>query len=1760
MKTASPRRLVRRGSRAARILTGSVSALLAASAQAAVLQADNFNDNSFNTGTWKKFTPTVNSYTGTVTEASQVCAIVNRGYLVTVSQWDPTNAGVGGLHLAGTWKFNQGSAGSPETLQILTRSTGTGTGSGSQETSGGIEFRMRNADTVAAIQSASGNGSQFTFSSPSTQVGTLAAAIGDTFAYDIWDFGDGKLAFSLTGIAGVNVGKTATLTATLATNLTTSTNYITYHDRERANNTTHGAILDDLVIAAPSSWTGTTDSTWTGANWTAGGNNPSGNGVSVVFGKAGAAGSVTLDDNRSVGAVAFYPDVNTTLATATGMVLTLDNQAAAADGGSGLAGVTVLGGQHSINAGVTLNSGAMVSVLAGSDSLTLGGNLGEGSAGKGIVKGGAGTLVLTGSNTYSGTTRIALGTLAIGSAQALQNSTVDLNSADAGSLQIGTGITAASFGGLTGSHNLALLNVDNSGVALTVGNNNANTSYGGILGDTGGATAGQLTKVGTGTLTLTGANSYTGPTTISGGTLALGVGGSIAASPTIFLGSDATFSVAALGTGYHLLGGQTLTGTANFAVTGTMTVDAGATVLPGGAAGIGNLTVGSLNLSAASILKYDFGSGVNDLITVSTSGGLNLAGGGIHLYQADGATPFTTPGIYNLMQYSGTLAGSPSNLSVLDPGSNRGYVFDASGGFITLTITSLDQIWNGGGNPTFTWSNHNNWGSLLAPVNGKTLTFAGTMGLTNTNNIANLNVAGMAFTSTAGAFNLSGNSIQLSGAIINSSSATQTIAMNLALVGDSQSLNALSGNLVVNGTISDGDGSRGIVKAGAGTLTLTANNSYSGGTTLNFGTLLLGHNNALGSGPLTINAGAVSSSGGGGSAIGNAMVFGSNLPLGDFTNNGPLAFSGPVTIGVSTLELTVNSPVTLSGPIDGGSNGLTKLGTAVLTLSGSNLFTGTTTVSDGTLQLNSAGIALAGNLAVAGGVVELLQSNQIDATKSVSVSSGSLAIGGNSNTLAGLQLTGGEITGGAGLLSNDTTAFDLQSGVVSARLGGSVGLLKSTAGTVVLSGTSSYGGATAITGGLLQLGVADALPAATAVTLSNSAGTVLDLNGFNQTIGSLAGGSSSGGGVTLNGATLTVGDATSTVYGGTISGAGPNSGLTKQGDGMLTLTSWQSYEGATLISGGTLQLAGMQTLLSDTLLSSTLDGSKWTTNTSSAYGGASVTPTTNGFQVKQRGYLNTAAQFDPTQQVGGLHVTGNWKITAGQSTASGHQEFMQIDTRSTGTPSGNSGEVSSGVEFRYAMGNAFPQISGYGSFTVGTVTQTGGLINNMNDVMFFDILDDGRGGLSITLTDLTTNTSATATATLLTGSATANFVTFHDREQTNDTSLVSNVVISNGGGGSNLLPITTPLTVAALATLDLGGVDQQVASLAGAGTVSHSIAKDVTLTLSSGVMTPTPDFSGGIIDGPTNSISLVKAGLGTQVLSGANSYSGTTTVRAGTLALGAAGSISNSSGVILAPGALLDTSAKATFAMPAWQTFTIHLDGTASGSSGRLHAAALNISNAVVVLTVDNPLDDAAYVLADYASLTGGTFASVAPPLGYSIDYAYNSGTQIALVYTGISAYDAWANAFTSPPLTNTTAGADPDHDGRSNLAEFAFDGDPRSGVNDGKVVTKVATLTDASRVLTLTLPVRDGAIFSGATEQVSALIDGVIYAIQGSATLDAASWTLVVSEVTGADATAIQSGLPTLSAGWSYRTFRSPGTVTHGDPHDFLRAKVVQP
>ncbi|MBV8176224.1 MAG: autotransporter-associated beta strand repeat-containing protein, partial [Verrucomicrobia bacterium] len=214
-----------------------------------------------------------------------------------------------------------------------------------------------------------------------------------------------------------------------------------------------------------------------------------------------------------------------------------------------------------------------------SDTVTFSGVI---SGTGGVTQIGGGTTILTGSNTYSGSTTISSGTLQAGSATGFSpnsafivNATLDLNG------------FSNTIGSLAGSG--TVLNNGGAPATLTVGNNNTNTTFAGVLAN--GTSVLQLTKSGTGVLTLTGANTYTGGTTISSGTLQLGNGGttgSIAGNVTnngvlAFDRSDSvTFGGVISGTGNVVqMGAGTLTLPGTNTYTGTTSVNAGSLIVNG---------------------------------------------------------------------------------------------------------------------------------------------------------------------------------------------------------------------------------------------------------------------------------------------------------------------------------------------------------------------------------------------------------------------------------------------------------------------------------------------------------------------------------------------------------------------------------------------------------------------------------------------------------------------------------------------------------------------------------------------------------------------------------------------------------------------------------------------------------------------------------------------------------------------------------------------------------------------------------------------------------------------------------------------------------------------------------------------------------------------------------------------------------------------------------------------------------------------------
>jgi hypothetical protein len=190
----------------------------------------------------------------------------------------------------------------------------------------------------------------------------------------------------------------------------------------------------------------------------------------------------------------------------------------------------------------------------------------------------------------------------------------------------------------------------------------------------------------------------------------------------------------------------------------------------------------------------------------------------------------------------------------------------------------------------------------------------------------------------------------------------------------------------------------------------------------------------------------------------------------------------------------------------------------------------------------------------------------------------------------------------------------------------------------------------------------------------------------------------------------------------------------------------------------------------------------------------------------------------------------------------------------------------------------------------------------------------------------------------------------------------------------------------------------------------------------------------------------------------------------------------------------------------------------------------------------------------DSAAFNGHDFVWFGP----NARFAPDTGT--------ITAYDTWIAGTSGyfPGVTDSLVvgpNADPDKDGKPNFLEFALNSKPNDGGSDGAVFVKLATVNSVPNVLTLTAAVRSTVgtfAADGNNQKATDTADSLTYIIEAASDLTA--WGVpVVTELTGADATAIQTGLPLPDSGWVYKTFRTDGAAPD-DPADFIRVKITSP
>ncbi|NCA11747.1 hypothetical protein EBR56_08055, partial [bacterium] len=279
------------------------------------------------------------------------------------------------------------------------------------------------------------------------------------------------------------------------------------------------------------------------------------------------------------------------------------------------------------------NNGVVTSTSGGSLTLTGSGNgdMNFGIPGSGgVVKNGSGTWRLTGtSSSYTGGTQIYAGTLQLGSTNALGAASGSL-AVNGGSLNLaGNSITVGTLSGSSG----ATITTSTGAAVLTASGNTDSTYAGTITGALG------LTKSGSGTLSLTGVNTYTGTTTVAAGVLRLGADGTLTSSPVITVGnagsSGAILDLTAKTTGFSLGAGQTLAGggTVRLAASGTLNVLG--TFAPGNSPGLFTFDGGSTLLSGTTNFEIlgttratgpSQGSGFYDAVNLVGNGTLQFGG------------------------------------------------------------------------------------------------------------------------------------------------------------------------------------------------------------------------------------------------------------------------------------------------------------------------------------------------------------------------------------------------------------------------------------------------------------------------------------------------------------------------------------------------------------------------------------------------------------------------------------------------------------------------------------------------------------------------------------------------------------------------------------------------------------------------------------------------------------------------------------------------------------------------------------------------------------------------------------------------------------------------------------------------------------------------------------------------------------------------------------------------------------------------------
>jgi fibronectin-binding autotransporter adhesin len=1135
------------------------------------------------------------------------------------------------------------------------------------------------------------------------------------------------------------------------------------------------------------------------------------------------------------------------------------------------------------------------------------------------------TLSLTNANTYTGDTRIFGGVLSLDHSMAMQNSTLDTLNSVAGSATSGLRTTLASLtlGGLSGDKNLASIFTTTSGgysgvTALTLNpESGSSPNYSGVVAN--GAPSMVLIKVGTGTQVLAGNNTYTGNTTISANSGTLEVGGTgklgngtYAGAITIGSGSIFRYSsnsaqtldgaISGAGTLTKSGNPSTLTlGGSNTSFTGSVSVSSGtlgldhanalssaSAVSLTGAAALSptaqNVTINApITVSSSPTINApDFGSG--SVTSTLTLGGA-ITGSGSVIFGSTSAIASNSQQTIRLNAQS-TYTGS-TTLNPADADANLIVKLGIANALPPATVLSINGV-DAGGTGRFVEFEMNGFSQALG-------------GLQNTP--AN----------------------QRTQQLLNSSTTAATLTLN------NSADYTFSGN--INGT------ALSLIKAGSGRQTLAGTSNYAGTTTISGGKLqgVVGGscanssvtiNNAMATFGVSITnntktwtcAALTTSAAGKLEFVFGAVLPGSIKPL-TVTGQANFTVTPSVRVVVSTGLAPGTYPLMIWGSISGmaptavsvqradGTNGLAGGTVASLNVVGTTLnlvITGTVSIitkANNATNLN-VGTSWVGNLApgllstarwnntVTSANTTVLGANMtwagivvVNPTGTVTINAGHTLTLGENDTDIDLGGSSANMTLNCPIILGDTNAWNVATGrtlTIGGVVSGAFSLTKQGAGTAVLTGVNIYTGDTII---------------------SPNSGT-LEIGGT----GRLGNGTYAGAFDIGSGSIFRYNSSVSQTLSGAISGAG---GLVKNAASALAISAANpAFTGSVTVNAGRLDLEHTNALGSASAI--TLSG------------GASLLTEVTGISISAPILLATAATnatlaFGRDTAArgtitlnGSISGAGNFVFTTPNNSSGNNLQTIYLRSPNTygGTTLITTGNASNTMTVKAGVANSLPtttvlslnggngsgsgrtvsfDLNGY-SQTLAGLTNTTGLtlrnqrifnsggetalltINNSADYTFSGNIT----GAGLELLKLGAGTQTLSGSNANTGSTTiSEGILSLGHSQAMQYSVLETSDSISGDAANGLRTTVTTLT--------LGGLsgDKNLASVFTTTTGGYTGVTALTLNPDTGTA---PSYSGVIANGAA-SMTLIKTSLGTQILSGANTYTGNTIVSDGKLIL-----------------------------------------------------------------------------------------------------------------------------------------------------------------------------------------------------------------------------------------------------------------------------------